>query len=114
MRHCFAVMGSGGWFENLGAETEVRESCSEVKQRNSCRLIWYVDHRLERGGSCLEAKWWTEYAVMFKQFSGSVHGLVTGQRKEDCEVKWRNPTPRPYIGVSWTSSLLYPGSCGRR
>jgi len=46
---CFAVMGSGGWFEILGAETEVRDSCSEVKRRNSCRLIWRVNQRMERG-----------------------------------------------------------------
>ena len=24
-----------------------------------------------------------------------------------------NPTPRPYFGVSWTNTLLYPGSRGR-
>jgi hypothetical protein len=28
-RECFAVMVSGGWFENLGAGTEVRESHSD-------------------------------------------------------------------------------------
>ena len=85
---CFAVMGSGGWFENLGAETEVRDSCSEVKWRSSCRLIWRVNQRMERGGSCCEEKRRTEYAVMVKRpLSGSVHGLVTRQRKESCEVK---------------------------
>ena len=25
-----------------------------------------------------------------------------------------NPTPHPYFGVSWTRTLLYPGSRGRR
>ena len=45
-RQCFAVMGNGGWLENLGAETEVRESCFEVKRRNRCRLTWSVNRRL--------------------------------------------------------------------
>ena len=81
-------MGSGGWFENLRAETEVRGSCSEVKWRNSCRLIWCANQRLEREGSCCEEKWRTEYAVTVKRLlSGSVCGLVTRQRKESCEVK---------------------------
>ena len=25
-----------------------------------------------------------------------------------------NPTPRPFFRVSWTNTLFYPGSCGRR
>ena len=50
-RQCFAVMGSVGWFENLGAETEVREreSCSEVKWIKSHGLIWCVNQRPEEG-----------------------------------------------------------------
>ena len=78
-------MERGGWFENLGLETEVRGSCSEIKQRNSCRLISCVNERLERGGSCCEEKWRT---VTFKRpLSESVCGLVTRQRKESCDVK---------------------------
>ena len=72
-----------------GGERE-RESCSEVKWRNICRLIWCVNQRLERGGSCCEEKQRTEYAVTVKELvSGSVRGFVTRQRKQSCEVKWR-------------------------
>ena len=92
------MMGSGGWCENLGAEAAVREggrgrerereSCSEVKWRNSCRLVWCVNQRLERRGSCCEEKWRTEYAVTVKRLSSeSARGLVARQRKESCEVK---------------------------
>ena len=54
-----------------------RESCFEIKWRNSCRLIWCVNQRLERGGSCCEEKWKTEYSVTVKRLlSELVHELV--------------------------------------
>ena len=54
MNQCYAVIGSGGWFEILGADIELRQSCSEVKRGNSCGLIWRGNQEGEGGSCCQE------------------------------------------------------------